>query len=340
MTGAYYNENDPYAAEWLRNLIAAGELPAGDVDERDIRDVRPADLEGYRQHHFFAGIGGWPLALRLAGWDDAAPVWTGSCPCQPFSAAGKRLGTADERHLWPHWHFLVEQLEPPVVLGEQVASKAGRSWLAGVRLDLEALGYAVGAADLCAAGAGAPHIRQRLFWVAQSDRQRREDESLHLRPGRQKQAAAVESRDGGPADADGRHPGAEGLQRSREHRLVEENGCFGRLGDTERDRQYRTGSIRPKRRHELADNGPDFWSNFDVLPCADGKTRRVESGTFPLAHGAAFDLDSGSALQGKSRANMLRAYGNAIVPQLAAEFIGAFMETDHGLAKMRGQRRR
>src|SRR5690554_3303002 len=169
MSRAYYNENDPKAAAWLRELIGAGLIAPGDVDERSIEDVRPGDLAGYAQCHFFAGIGGWSYALRLAGWPDDRPVWTGSCPCQPFSAAGKRKGTADERHLWPEFHRLIADGNPPVVFGEQVASKDGRLWLAGVRADLEALGYGVGAADLCAAGAGAPHIRQRLWWVGNAE---------------------------------------------------------------------------------------------------------------------------------------------------------------------------
>src|SRR5688572_30643871 len=62
----YYNEHDPYAAAWLRNLIAAGHIAPGDVDERSILDVQPADLAGYVQCHFFAGIGVWSHALRLA----------------------------------------------------------------------------------------------------------------------------------------------------------------------------------------------------------------------------------------------------------------------------------
>ena len=158
---AYYNEHDRNAAAWLRELIKAGLIAPGDVDERSILDVRPGDLAGYTQLHWFAGVGVWSYALRLAGWPDDRPVWTGSCPCQPFSGAGGRAGFADERHLWPHWFQLIAQCQPDVIFGEQVASKDGLGWLDVVQADLEAADYAVGAVDLCAAGVGAPHIRQR-----------------------------------------------------------------------------------------------------------------------------------------------------------------------------------
>lgn len=154
MSLAYYSEHDPYAAHWLRNLIAAGHIAPGVVDERDIRDVRPEELIGFTQVHMFAGIGVWSYALRSAGWSDDRPIWTGSCPCQPFSAAGRAGGFADERHLWPHWHWLIEQCRPSIVVGEQVASKDGLGWFDLVSADLEGSGYAVGASDLCAAGIG------------------------------------------------------------------------------------------------------------------------------------------------------------------------------------------
>jgi len=162
---AYYNEYDPKAAAWLRELIKQGHIADGVVDERSIEDVIPTELAGFTQCHFFAGIGVWSYALRRAGWADDRPVWTGSCPCQPFSAAGKGAGFDDERHLWPAFHYLISQCQPAIVLGEQVASKDGLGWLDLVLSDLEATGYASGAVDLCAAGVGAPHIRQRLWWV-------------------------------------------------------------------------------------------------------------------------------------------------------------------------------
>lgn len=163
---AYYNEIDPFAAQWLRNLIAAGHIAPGEVDERSIEDVTPDDLRGFTQCHFFAGIGVWSHSLRLAGWPDDSPVWTGSCPCQPFSAAGKGDGFADERHLWPHFFHLISERRPQHVFGEQVASGNANTWFDLVQADLEGVGYAFGLVPFTSAGVGAPHIRERAYWVA------------------------------------------------------------------------------------------------------------------------------------------------------------------------------
>ena len=166
----YYNDNDPKTAEWLRQLILAGLIPNGVVDDRSIEEVKPSDLNGYTQCHFFAGIGGWSLALQIAGWPETKQVWTGSCPCQPFSNAGRGRTTEDERHLWPVFADLIEKCRPPTVYGEQVASPAGRDWLTGVLDDLEKMEYSTAAIDLCSAGVFAPHLRQRLFWVGHAPR--------------------------------------------------------------------------------------------------------------------------------------------------------------------------
>lgn len=163
---AYYNEIDPYAVEWLRNLIKAGHIADGEVDTRSIVNVSPDDLRGFDQCHFFAGIAGWSHALRLAGWADNRKIWTGSCPCQPFSVAGKGKGTDDERHLWPHFFRLIRGCRPPVVMGEQVAGAAGYGWIDGVRSDLESESYTIEGVDIAACSVNAPHIRQRLYWVA------------------------------------------------------------------------------------------------------------------------------------------------------------------------------
>ncbi|HBW3337281.1 TPA: DNA cytosine methyltransferase [Klebsiella pneumoniae] len=163
---AYYNEIDSFAAQWLRNLIAAGHIAPGEVDERSIEDVTPDDLKGFTQCHFFAGIGVWSHSLRLAGWPDDRPVWTGSCPCQPFSPAGKGDGFADERHLWPHFFHLISERRPQHVFGEQVAAGNANVWFDLVQADLEGMGYAFGLVPFTSAGVGAPHIRERAYWVA------------------------------------------------------------------------------------------------------------------------------------------------------------------------------
>ncbi|MDW1273366.1 DNA cytosine methyltransferase [Klebsiella pneumoniae] len=166
---AYYNEIDPFAAQWLRNLIAAGHIAPGVVDERSIEDVTPDDLRGFTQCHFFAGIGVWSHSLRLAGWPDDRPVWTGSCPCQPFSPAGKGDGFADERHLWPQFFHLISERRPQHVFGEQVAAGNANVWFDLVQADLEGMGYAFGLVPFTSAGIGAPHIRERAYWVANAD---------------------------------------------------------------------------------------------------------------------------------------------------------------------------
>lgn len=319
---AYYNEIEPFAAEWLRNLIAEGLIAPGDVDTRSIADVQPDDLRGYTQCHFFAGLGGWSYALRLAGWPDDRPVWTGSCPCQPFSVAGKRKASDDARHLWPEFHRLIAECGPAVVFGEQVTSKLGRTWLAGVRTDLEALAYAVGAADLCAAGVGAPHIRQRLWWVADAERgdpeHRRHD--VHAAPGdvegeaqeRERLRAQLGSSGdvGRMANADGRFAGNGELQSGRQYGQQPENGSIaGGLGDADAARLQG----RNERGHGTDERAPWAASVAHWIPCADGKARRLEPGVEPLAHGV------------PGRMGLLRAYGNAIVPQVAAEFIEAYV---------------
>jgi len=162
----YYNDFDKKACAWLKELIKDGLLPKGHVDDRSIIDIKPEELEDYDQVHLFAGIGGWAHALELAKWPSNRRVWNGSCPCQPWSCAGRGKGKKDPRHLWPEFRRLIEACKPPEIFGEQVASSKGRLWLADVRSDLESLGYEVAAADLCAGAVGAPHIRQRLFFVA------------------------------------------------------------------------------------------------------------------------------------------------------------------------------
>ena len=343
MVATYYNEIEPYAADWLRNLIKAGQIPDGVVDERSIEDVSAEDLDGFTQCHFFAGIGGWAVALRRARWADDRPVWTGSCPCQPFSNAGQRSGVSDKRHLWPVWFRLIQKHRPPVLFGEQVASTLGEHWLDLVLDDLEGADYACGPVVLPSCGVGAPNIRQRLWLVAVAD--------YHAQGRTVQQATRVHEE--GPSGHDvarrcepsglghssgagsGRH--ARALPRAQERgsgewqsigdlaNLVVAASADSRMGNAGTEglsQREGVGGVRcealgsdQRQAADGAGDGLSFWSDVEWLQCSDGRARPVEPGLKPLVTGVL------------CRPSKLRAYGNAISPPLAAQVISTFMET-------------
>ena len=329
MSAAYYNEIDPFAAAWLEELVRAGHIAPGEVDTRSIEDVEPSDLAGFAQCHFFAGIGVWSYALRRAGWPDDRPVWTGSCPCQPFSTAGKRGGFADERHLWPAFFRLISQRRPVAVFGEQVASRDGLAWFDLVQADMDAAGYACGAVDTCAAGFGAPHIRQRLYWVAYAtssgDRSFNGQPVKSFRPQEQVGGYSFYS---GLADADiKRSQGRSRMPQCPDELSAGQRGLADRLADATGEEKYKEQQRPPEAERKRSADLPcgrgmaggtmpvdGFWGNADWLRCRDGKWRPVEPGSFPLAYGAA------------CRVGRLRGYGNAIVAPQAEAFIRATME--------------
>ena len=194
----YYNEIEPYAIAWLRNLIAAGHLPPGDVDERSIEDVKPEDLKGYGQCHFFAGIGGWPLALRLAGWPEGKPVWTGSCPCQPFSSAS--MGRVSRKDLWPEWSRIIRVSRLPFVFGEQVVSGP---WIDRVCDELEEMDYSVRPEIRPAISVKKDHLRYRFYFAGyaygHSKPELQVDEETSRLPGNRSQPGSVAQEDGIPS---------------------------------------------------------------------------------------------------------------------------------------------
>ena len=440
----YYNEFDPNAAAWLRELIAAGLIPAGDVDERSICDVSADDVRGYVSCHWFAGIGGWAYAARLAGWPDDKPIWSASAPCQPFSCAGVGKGTDDERHLWPELMRLIEACRPPVVFGEQVASAdvigsqleaafvaavqrgdyaaANRAanrlvkspslgfkpvWVDGIQNDLERIGYTCGTPVLAASSVGAPHKRQRLYWLAESSSTRTgrnaratlSEEASLQGPGDSNgvissnepiscganDTVANTKRDAGRSDEPGRRPegreadgrycedacpmansqsGGLGIDGSAPRQSGHADQCGeahalgnsikpGLEGHSESDDKQRNweSSKSAGRTSEDRRSGP--WDNFRVIQTRDGKFRRISDATQPvfqyMVDGLSSKLGdmrnlglseneveeikqamSGFPLAGKipGRVMLLKGAGNAIVPELAAEFIRAYMAVE------------
>jgi len=347
---AFYNEIDNYAADWLENLIAAGHIAPGIVDRRPIQEIEAWELAGFTQCHFFAGIGVWSHALRRAGWPDDKSIWTGSCPCQPFSNAGQRKGISDDRHLWPFWFGLIEQCKPSIVLGEQVASKDGLGWLDLVSADMERTGYAIGASDLCAAGFQQAHLRQRLYFVAVAHTYSRERPRLsnaeEHQSDRQK-TGRIQSH-GGLTDGCGtgrlahhHHPRLEGRAGMPEcgnqctsrsgsvvGRLVQPD-LYGREareltpthtrhGDTvdTTSSSYAAPAICDQRQARSLDNADWLLCRN---PAGEPSWRPVEPGTFPLAHGVA------------ARMGRLRAYGNALDFETAKAFCQAVKEIVDGV---------
>jgi DNA (cytosine-5)-methyltransferase 1 len=320
----YYNEIDPFAAAWLRELIKAGHIAPGEVDERSIVDVQPDDLRGFTQCHFFAGIGVWSYALRAAGWSDDTPVWTGSCPCQGFSASGKRGGFSDKRHLWPAWFRLIRECRPNVCFGEQVASKDGLAWFDVVSSDMEGEGYAIGAADTCAAGFGAPQIRQRLYFVAnaQSPTFPRWSQSGNGTGGFKTQQSRDSAQAGRCSSTGGMEypnkPIENGDAPEREQSLREPCPQPCGVGDSDIPRLEGRGNVTREHPGKFPAGAPSFtngfWRDADWIWCRDGKYRPIEPGTFPLASGIA------------DRMEKVRGYGNGLNAEQAKGFIQAYIE--------------
>lgn len=304
---AYYNEIDPFAAQWLRNLIAGGHIAPGEVDERSIEDVTPDDLRGFTQCHFFAGIGVWSHSLRLAGWPDDKPVWTGSCPCQPFSAAGKGDGFADERHLWPHFFHLISERRPQHVFGEQVAGGNANAWFDLVQADLEGMDYAFGLVPFSSAGIGAPHIRERAYWVAHASSEHESSAGDETRIATRLRSGSVDWM---------------ANSASQQHNKCSDNADEWRWARNSEQDRMGGEPVRP-----LEVNG--FWRDADWVFCRDGQWRPVEPSTFPLVARFAKSLGHGKsslrAMAGRNRTGRLKGYGNAINAQAAAAFIRAYM---------------
>lgn len=325
----YFNDIDPVACAVLR------ECHGGTVDGRSIKEVNPDDVRGYERAHWFAGAGLWQVAADMAGWRGS--LWTASCPCQPFSGAGKRAGRSDPRHLWPDLFRIVRDIRPPVLVGEQVASPAGLDWFDGVAADLEGQGYACRAVDIPACAVDAPHQRQRLYWVAVADsaeRARRECGDV-LSAAREDRGCAAEGRKRNPADgsvghepmADADSCGRDGRPQDALGRSIERNaaqrsdvGLVDAPGPRRQGLAYaqrlESGSAwRPDAQRTDRRNSRSFWDDAEWIECADEKARRAKRGLRLLAHGVA------------GRTHMWRLAGNSIVAQVAAEVLSALAES-------------
>jgi DNA (cytosine-5)-methyltransferase 1 len=313
----------------------------------------------------FSGIGGFDLAARWMGWDNVFHVefnpwcrkvleyhfpdsksyvdvkqfdgtaWrghvdiiSGGFPCQPYSAAGKRMGKEDERHLWPEMLRIIREAAPTYVVGENVRGLT--NWNGGVVFeevcaDLEAAGYEVWTGILPAAGVGAPHRRDRVWFVAANAGRRRGVQGLKEMEPEQPKGEGTNCK-GGECNA----TNADGTGRQKCDVAAEPNESeFGRGYGGEdatnasiKRPQCWQGGTKPKkgpqpndqfieRRNEL--RIPN-WEMFPTQPpiCGgdDGISRELDGITFS-----------------KWRNESIKAYGNAIVPQVAFEIFNAIQNT-------------
>lgn len=347
----YYNEINPGACQWLRNLMAEKLIPKGYLDTRSIKevDIEESTVSKYTQAHFFSGIGGWPLALELAGWSKEIPIWSGSCPCPPFSSAGKKktcpkcnggilipcpvrsgyfvccscqnAWLGDERHLWPDFRRLIALHRPATIIGEQVASKDGLVWFSGVRAGLEALGYAVGGTSMCAPATRAPHIRQRIFWIAIKTDSSNSGmaHSNRFRLYGRKESNSKES------------------SEPQVSRRANTERCSERVDESKYSGRSRGQPLGGRSNPTVSSNS---WSDYYIVECENNKRRRIGTGVSPLAYRIPAKLEhllprlqelskdpkSTVKTARRNRITQIQGYGNAIIPQLGALFIKACMD--------------
>jgi DNA (cytosine-5)-methyltransferase 1 len=302
----------------------------------------------------FEGIGGFSLAARWAGWETVAwcewnefgqkvlrhhfpkakghgditktdftiyrgqcDIITGGFPCQPYSQAGKRLGKEDERHLWPEMLRAIREVQPRWVVGENVLGLV--NWSGGlvfheVQTDLEAAGYEVFPYVLPACAVNAPHRRDRVWFIAHSKNKRgetREREILNR--------SEWENEKHKPLNGDTVRNRIEPNGISWDATNPDSNGQFG--CDSEHEKHTSKGgldALNDINEVTMRTNGFDNFKNFPTQPpiCGgdDGLPSELDGITFP-----------------KWRSESIKAYGNAIVPQLAFQIfqaINEFIQTD------------
>lgn len=282
----------------------------------------------------FEGIGGFSLAARWAGWHtpvmvewdhycqfvlkknfpnaviygdikqfDGRPyagkidIITGGFPCQPFSSAGKRAGTNDDRYLWPEMLRIIQEVKPAWVVGENVAgliTMDGGRVLESILANLENAGYIAEIYLIPAIGVGAPHRRERVWIVAHSTRanDRRNAGELSETDGRQKrnQFSKFTCANKIPTP----HANSEGLQK----------------------RESQPGHNGTKQPAIIGNVWREHWFEVATRICGmdDGIPSRVDGiGNVP-------------GTRKKGKAQRLKALGNAIVPQIAYQIFQAINE--------------
>jgi DNA (cytosine-5)-methyltransferase 1 len=292
-----------------------------------------------RHGSLFSGIGGFDLAAEWMGWENVfsceinpfgrkileyywsnakhyedikttdftihrggIDILTGGFPCQPFSQAGKRKGTEDDRHLWPEMLRAIKEIKPTWVVGENVYGIV--NWNRGlvfdqVQTDLENEGYEIQPVILPAGSIEAPHKRERVWFIAYNNQ--RDREKIGFQTGREEYL-----------ESNGRN-GNDSNSKSHGHR----RGKNKQLPIRER-KLFQGEQKRSKIRSEVegCSRKPGRFENFPTQPpvCSgdDELSSRLDNITFP-----------------KWRNESIKGYGNAVVPQLVYEIFKVIQEYEN-----------
>jgi DNA (cytosine-5)-methyltransferase 1 len=274
-----------------------------------------------RHGSLFSGIGGFDLAAEWMGWDnifhcewmpfprqvlhyhfpksisyeditktdftihrESIDILTGGFPCQPYSSAGKRLGKEDERHLWPHMLRAIQEIEPSYVVGENVRGLT--NWNGGVVFeevcaDLESCGYEVQPVLLPACAVGAPHRRDRVWFVATNSNKLRQHECDCINE--------VNTSEGGEYALND-------ITKNAEYKVATYSKCIKVWNDVFNARNGRVKKLDKK----ICWN--EFPTQHPICGGDDGLPTQLDGITFS-----------------KWRQESIKGYGNAIVPQVAYE---------------------
>jgi len=295
--------------------------------------------EGKFKHgSLFSGIGGFDLAAEWMGWENVfhcewnefgkrvlnyywpnaisydditktdftvhrgtIDILTGGFPCQPYSVAGKRKGKEDERHLWPEMLRTIREIQPRYVVGENVVGLI--SWDGGlvfheVQTDLENEGYEVWPFILPACAVNAPHRRDRVWFIAKNTKRN----GCVQRKLEQEGTEVWKQRDIGTGSCNGICEQKNAKITPNTESTRESWQCKCRQGEIQSDRRN-------------CRKIPPDWENFPtqspVCSRNDGISEQLDGITFP-----------------KWRAESVKAYGNAIVPQVALQIFKAIQIAD------------
>jgi len=315
----------------------------------------------------FEGIGGFSLAARWMDWNTIAwcewnefgqkvlkhhfpnakphgditktdftiyrgqcDILTGGFPCQPYSSAGKRLGKEDERHLWPEMLRAIREIQPGYVVGENVRGLT--NWNGGVvfdevQADLEAEGYEVLPFLLPACAVNAPHRRDRIWFVAYSNKSRNKEPELqqpNIHTGSSRNNEQITTHPG-QTEHPRRYEPTQGQQYDGGRDARSEFAPFGGSLDATNTNQERFqrgaefGSIGGSRENGDKQPAGCFRTNWQQFPTQSPVCSRNDGISDGLV-GITFS---------KHREKSIGAYGNAIVPQVALMIFKAIQEYEN-----------